>query len=696
MTLLSQLIELRLLGQREKLMIQFVLERTPMFEFDPTLMQSDISLFLTILCYENSLGRVRLKWSEESFKRIFNSIEEEFHATNEYQNYKFSREDIQEHQKVFLNLEESEVVQGLGETVFEGEMNLQKFDFETSPTIICKIQEQDNTYYYFQKNYHAEIEILKGIDSLLERNLSELKSEEEIDSVAALKEVFAAPFILPIDKVTGEHFKFHERQVLAAYLASQSPFFIISGGPGTGKTSVLVQVLRTLLRTNPSLNSQDIALCAPTGRAKARMGESLANSLAPLNEDGGRGDIVRDLTLKDCQSNSFTLHSLLGKQLRGDKSKLNFKLIVIDEFSMVDVHLFALLIKSLPADCRLILLGDMHQLPPVGHGSVLGDLSKGFTQSKATLSEDLYKKITDEISDIDLEKSDAEYQMTSTLTHKLLDKIIVLTKSQRSAEHILHLAKAANDGQVDQAKSLLVNCKGSLDQVEYLDSTVHKVNDTVKSFLKSHLNDNWKSVLRKLKSDYKNQALPSIITSTQNSELFSMMSTIFQAHHNMRILCLGHQGPSGTISLNKLARELLDSKVKDPANRIHGELVMVTRNQNDIGLFNGDAGIVINCAGHKYVVFPLENTFRVEPLERIHHLDSAFAISVHKSQGSEYVEIFMALPDRKSKLLTREILYTGITRAKKKAIIHGSVELFGEGVTRFVDRPSALSTWLEL
>jgi exodeoxyribonuclease V alpha subunit len=231
--------------------------------------------------------------------------------------------------------------------------------------------------------------------------------------------------------------------------------------------------------------------------------------------------------------------------------------------------------------------------------------------------------------------------------------------------------------------------------VEYLDLSKVKVEDAAKKFLKAHLNNEWKSTLKELKSDFNESELPNEITAVKAPVLFKYMKTIFEAHHDMRILALGHHGPSGTISLNQLARKLLDTDKKDPSKRIHGELVMVTRNQNDIGLYNGDSGIVVLLKKFRYVIFPLDNSYRVEPLERIHYIESAFAISVHKSQGSEYKEILIALPDHKSKLLTREILYTGITRAKQKAIIHGSAELFGEGVKRFVDRPSALSTWLE-
>lgn len=692
MTLLAQLIELRLLSQKENLMIQFVLERAGFSTLNPLDEQTQISLFLTILCYENSLGRVRLQWSRESFDKIFTSMLEEYYATCEYHNYEFEASDMQSHQIEMNALQESDIIDGLSEVLTQGEMKLTEMEFSPCPRVLIRVSELGHSYYYFQKNYHAEVEILKGINTLLK-----LSTSETLKPLEALKEVFSEPFILPKDDTTGLHFQFHERQVLAAYLAAQSPFFIISGGPGTGKTSVLVQVLRTLLRTHQTLEANDIALCAPTGRAKARMGESLSHSLAPLlDAANSRPDILRDLTLKNCESNSFTLHSLLRKQLQGSQEKLNYKLIVIDEFSMVDVHLFALLIKSLPQGCRLILLGDMHQLPPVGHGSVLGDLSKGFTHSKATLSSRLYEQITQDLHDISRDQSSQGYEMTTNLQHKLLNKIVVLTKSQRSAEHILTLAKAANDGDASLAQALLQDTSQTEGQVVYLDSLKVSIEDSAKEFLKSHLNSGWKSSLQQIHNDFNKSELPAEIHHSQSPKLYGQMQAIFEAHNNMRILCLGHQGPSGTMNLNQLARELLNPRIKDPKKRIHGELVMVTRNQNDIGLYNGDSGIVIQLESFSYVVFPLDNSFRVEPLERIHHIDSAFAISVHKSQGSEYTEILMALPDRKSKLLTREILYTGITRAKKKAIIHGSAELFGEGVKRFVDRPSSLSGWLEI
>ena len=700
MSLLNLLIQLKVLSQKEKLIIQFLIERMNQTQLDVLTSQNDVSLFFTLICYENALGKVRLEWSQANFKKILTGIVEEFEATKEIQKYEFTIDDIRAQEKSVMSLIDSDIQKQLGKDLDELQFDLNRLAFGKTSQLICRVTQDDKTFYYFQKNYHAEIDILQGIDSLLSRKL-ESQDANETKDLSALKEVFAEPFILPKDEETKEHYLFHERQVVAAYLASQSTFFIISGGPGTGKTSVLVQVLRTLTRIQPDLDMKDIALCAPTGRAKARMGESLVNSLGPLVEHTkkpgyvSRPDIEKDITLSKCQSNSFTLHSLLRNQLKGSEEKLNYKLIVIDEFSMVDVHLFALLIKSLPDDCRLILLGDMHQLPPVGHGSVLGDLSKSFTQTKATLSVDLYAEIKSLTTDIQMDNSEHGYGMTSQKNHKLLNKIVVLTKSQRSAEYILQLAKAANDGDFDQAKALLTDTSLSQGQVVYINPKDKEVNPSVKEFLKSHMTDKWKKSLNSISSFVPDELPSPEITSQSHSKLHQALNQVFEAHHNMRILCLGHHGLRGTVSLNTLAREILSPKVKDPTRRIHGELVMVTRNQNDIRLYNGDAGIVLIVNKHKYIVFPVEKTYRVEPLERIHYVESAFAISVHKSQGSEYREIIMVLPENKTKLLNREILYTGITRAKKIVNLYGDAELFAEGVKRFVDRPSALSEWLE-
>lgn len=696
-TLLQQLITLRVLTHKEKLMIQFLRERLNLSTENILETQDEVSLFLTLLCYENSQGRVRMEWNSHSLQRMTLALQEEYQAHRNPETLDFTLADLEAHLKAASELDEQDIRTKLSLCLEEKQLDFGKnLQLSHSSRLLTHIQQGQRSFYYFQKNYHAEIEILEGVQTLLNKP----QVEGEVQGLQALQEVFSEPYILPKDDKTGEHFLFHERQVLAAYLASQSPFFIISGGPGTGKTSVLVQVLRTLMRTQVDLNVEEIALCAPTGRAKARMGESLVNSLAPLKEYSlghpgvQRPDIEKDLSLTQCQENSFTLHSLLRRQLNGSQEKLNYKLIVIDEFSMVDVHLFALLIRSLPEGCRLILLGDMHQLPPVGHGSVLGDLSKSFTQSKATLSESLYQKLQGDLQNLKMDQSSQGYEITTTQSHKLLNKIVVLTKSQRSAEHILKIAQAANDGNVTSSKHLLQTSSETQGQVQYLDSTLNTIQSSAKEFLSKHLSPQWKQSLQKLENQVQEE-LPPLVTASQQEALHSLFTEIFQSHHNMRILCLGHQGPRGTLALNQLARQLLNPLVKDPTKRLHGELVMVTRNQNDIGLYNGDAGICFIFNHARYVVFPVESSFRVEPLERIHYIESAFAISVHKSQGSEYREILLALPERKNKLLNREILYTGLTRAKKVAKVFGEASLFAEGVKRYVDRPSALSEWLE-
>lgn len=695
MKILNYIIDLNLLTQKEVLLLNFILERASISEStpQPSLEQSEVlEVFLTLLCYENARGRVRLEWSSSRILAILLEIQEEYQSQALKQKLDWDWTDLESDLiKISEDLHLEEIQQMLSPVMESVNLDLDTLQYDLVETLICSVSQDAQVYFYFQKNYLAEMRILNGIDGLLQQASSERPIE-------ALREVFSEPHILPQD-AHGQQLYFHDRQVLSAYLAAQSPFFIISGGPGTGKTSVLVQVLRTLLRTQGDLQVEDIALCAPTGRAKARMGESLAASLDPLEAHSHRADILRDLSLKQCQNNSYTLHSLLRRQLSGHSEKLNYKVVVVDEFSMVDVHLFALLIQSLAPNCRLILLGDMHQLPPVGHGSVLGDLSGQFTQSKATLSDDLYRQILAETQSIEMDRSSQGYEMSTQEKHRLLDKIIILTKSHRSPRHIMNLAHAANDGDAELSSKLLNSCAQSEGQVNFIprgqanQRDNQGIEEVALNFIRSHLDPQWKQALQRLADEIEHQNFGPWVKS-DNEVLHSLLDQIFQPHQKMRILSLGHHGQGGTQNLNRLARQYLNPQVKDPQQRIHGELVMVTRNQNDLGLYNGDSGIAILSGEQGYVVFSTKEGYRVEPMERIHHLESAFAISVHKSQGSEYHQILLVLPEMKTQLLTREILYTGLTRAKQRAEIYGDIHLFQAGVRRYVDRPSALSEWL--
>lgn len=730
MSFQETLLHLRLITTKERLIVDFLKKRLQ-------LNSDSWQTLLDFVSLEYCQGRIRLELSKERFAELIDEVRQEL-ASQENRMEKSIHDDCLRAihhlnwetclDDPFLN----ELRENCAQIHFDNDLHSTLRS--THPLVF--LRGNSRNYLYLQKSFHSELNILSGLSRLLtepagiamteqvskERDSHELPRGDSIGipdifamkeepptkvdvETRAIQEVFGSPHILGKCEETQVEYLFHERQVMAAYFASLSNFFIISGGPGTGKTSVLVQVLRTLLRTQVDLEVDQIALAAPTGRAKARMAESMKGALHKLTDFTADPKIAKDMTLNHTTDNAYTLHSLLYKQLQGSPEKLNYKLIVVDEFSMVDVSLFSLLIQSMKPDCRLILLGDMHQLPPVGQGSVLGNMSQSFTQTKASLSEDYLLRFRDLFSEVPMDHDQHGYELVSHRPHRLLNKMVVLTKTHRSEGDILKLAQGVNDSDIASVRSLLkqtewralpLHWPGRETSMVYVPPQISSARDVAHFYLKHHLSSTWKSTLGLIQDEYWNTGLEmNRITPSKESKLYEQLCVAFEPHVSMRILCLSHHGMSGTQEMNQLARGVLQPNLKSTDRRIHGELVMLTRNQNDLELYNGDSGMVFVFRHQSYVIFPCEGFYRVEPIERLHSLQSAFAISVHKSQGSEYTSILLVLPEYKSQLLTREILYTGLTRAKKLAFLQGEKVLLEEGVRRFVYRPSGLSDWLE-
>ncbi|ALG69539.1 exodeoxyribonuclease V subunit alpha [Beggiatoa leptomitoformis] len=427
-------------------------------------------------------------------------------------------------------------------------------------------------------------------------------------------------------------------QKTAALQAVLNHFCIISGGPGTGKTTTVVKILALLLAQQPELR---IALVAPTGKAAARLQEA-------ITQNKHRLACPTDIKSKIPQETS-TIHRLLGSipnspYFRSNaKNSLPYDVVVVDEASMVDLALMAKLAQAIQADARWILLGDKDQLTSVEAGTVLGDL--------CTVLEDV--------------------TIENTLS-KLSENIVLLRKSYRFDDNS-GIGKVAHAVKAGDGKGALTALKTAGSNVRWHDLPVH-------SSLQNALHD---SVVEGF----------SRYLSVVNKD----PQAVLQAFDEFRILCALRRGLYGVESVNRVVEQILKTAglIKSYYPWYVGRPILITRNDYTTHLYNGDIGVVLwsrEVRNELQAYFPA--TDGGEPrafwLNRLPEHETVYAMTIHKSQGSEFDKILMLLPEQESPILTRELLYTGITRAKKAVSIWGNEAVFSQAVQTRIQRNSGM------
>ncbi|AOE82640.1 exodeoxyribonuclease V subunit alpha [Pseudomonas sp. TCU-HL1] len=437
-------------------------------------------------------------------------------------------------------------------------------------------------------------------------------------------------------------------QRLAAAQAVRRNLAVISGGPGTGKTTTVVRLLASLLE-QPSGQRLAIGLAAPTGKAAARMAEAIRNAKAELP--------VSDAVKAALPEEARTLHRLLRS--RGDSPQvrhhadnpLPLDVLVVDEASMVDLALMAKLLDALPPNARLILLGDKDQLAAVEAGAVFAELCEG-RGLDATAAADLIR-ITGQPVPVEQPRS------------RLGDAVVLLTHSHRFAgdSGIGELARRINGG----------NVRGTLDLLRG-----------------GHPDLAWNAaptpaaLLERLEAGY--------------APYFAAVraadpATAFAAFSGFRALTAQREGPWGVGGINEALEARLKRRLSIPSRErwYPGRAVMVRQNDYALGLFNGDIGLCLSTPHGLRVFFEGDEGYRPFAPARLPSHDSAFAMTVHKSQGSEFTEVLLALPEQPSPLLSRALFYTGITRAKKKVEIWGLPARLSEAVSTKAERAAGLA-----
>ena len=475
-------------------------------------------------------------------------------------------------------------------------------------------------------------------------------------------------------------------QKISAALALTSARCVISGGPGTGKTTTVVKLLALLLHAEPDLM---IKMVAPTGKAAARLTESITNALADLDLDKTVAQLI--------PTDASTIHRLLGVRNNSahfrhhEHNKLVLDLLLVDEASMVDLPLMAKLLSALPDHARLILLGDKDQLASVEAGAVLGDIcsfiESGYSQQKAQQLADLtgFDSLLDQANIATVAASEAAttkttISQTAVSQTRMSDNLCLLKKSYRFDQFsgIGYLASAINKGGITAAK-LLRLCE-QYDDLNYYPNDPQS--DAIFEQLVIEGYGPYLSDICAINDDNRDQA-----------------KKLLQQFNDFKILCATREQEWGVDNLNHRCEKILQ-KAGLLARRFDltqtwylGRPVMVTENSYHLGLFNGDIGVCLADQSGQlrvYFVMPDGSVADFQP-SRLPTHQTVFAMTVHKSQGSEFKHTLLALPDYALPVMNRELIYTGITRAKKQLTLIADLSLVASSVRNRASRNSRLT-----
>ena len=450
-------------------------------------------------------------------------------------------------------------------------------------------------------------------------------------------------------------------QRLAAVTAVLRRFSLITGGPGTGKTSTVLRMLALLL-SQPGHERLRIALAAPTGKAAARLKEAVKQSKETL--------AIAPEVLMRIPEEAFTLHRLLGFIPASGAFRYNganplpFEMIVVDEASMVDLPLMAKLLDAVSPEARLLLLGDRDQLASVEPGAVFGDICS--VAELAGWSEVFRQSIKPYRLDLPASALNGD--------GSLQDSITVLRRSYRfgTDSGIGQLSRSIQAGDGDAAMHLL-STKGLPDVV--WEGVAHSAS------MQNRL-ERW--IL---------EAYAGCLQAGSPQEAFALFA-------RSRILCAVRQGPFGVAFINSVAEHALahEGLVRPRGAWYRGRPVMMNRNDYQIRLFNGDIGVAWeDVPGARSGAVPLGVMFpsesggmrRILP-SRLPEHETVYAMTVHKAQGSEFDRVLLILPEQASAALTRELLYTAVTRARKRVEIWARRETIEASIQRRVTRYSGL------
>ncbi len=578
-------------------------------------------------------------------------------------------------------------------------------DALSCPFVLAK--RESGAHLYFTKHFDAKCVIEQSAKILFKNGTT--PTDEEIENCTQKIASICKPF------GNNKPFLIKKRQA-EAIIRGQTENLVITGGPGTGKTTVVLYILWNLLESHSEMLDWNIYLAAPSGKAADRMRESLIDGLARIREEQKIDNerIFRKLN----ELESSTIHRLL----RFSKSKGGFSfnreeqfpknsIFVIDEASMIDIEMFAALHEAIPEGARIFILGDPFQLPSVDSGAVLGEILKvnecgsnfsvKLNESNRFDDRSNIGKLAAEIKTVAETKDNTKF-----VPHKFTSSGAVSNDSTRNPD------TASDNAATTQFKDHVFYKQLETDSAPLSKKEEDK---RIENFIAEWSRDF--AQLPALAENIHPELTGTEASDTNHSET-ARRNEIWQLSLTKRILCAERRGLRGIENINKKVCSKIKSlwraqKKKqgetvqwDDSGYFPGQLLIITKNQEMFKLYNGDTGIVVFEGNTPCLMLkkaPLQNSeltgktrddFVFYPLSILPEdsITTAFAITIHKSQGSEYKHVTMFLPTKIGHpLLTNQILYTGITRAKESVTIIANDDTFKAAVTTVSERNTGIS-----
>lgn len=688
--------------------------------------------WLMTLSFKLEDGDICVKIDENSLKGlIFDKI-----CSNLYENDEFSAELVKElEQKIQAFVQR--VVTSSKEKLLKVKNPIVSDDLNDKAPLFVYAPNTEQERIYFRSFY-----VYEHCASSFVKEKSHSKTEYCQSEIDYLKNALSILFDDSNAKVNW--------QKVAAASSYLSDFSVICGGPGTGKTTTVLKLLMLLLAKDPDEHKQ-ILLCAPTGKAATRMVESIEGQLQKgsdflktfklLCDDNHVQESQKLLDM--IPKTATTVHKCIKviphkeKPVYNESNPLPCDILVVDEVSMISLSLFAKLIKAIGPNTKVILLGDKDQLFSVEPGTVFSDLCSVLNQknpiSKAKLK--LLSEITSYSEDSLLQKNGLGYNISENVS------MLVESHRFKSTSKLGLLATRVNQITEDN--------KNEVDSW-YKDENLITENKSDKELFDKDaevcsifINDKSRVGLRSMSSRISIESQKFLSAKDEFLSYLSELNFIvknedvakiaFDRLNHYRILCANRNGPLGTVEINKKVNSDVQTFLKksklnfryDPEDFYPGKVILITKNDSFLNVDNGDVGFVAfsteedKAENRLKVFFPskdgslkqdkLYGSIRVISPERLGDYESGFAMTIHKSQGSEYSYVCMVLCATYNPVLTKELIYTGLTRAKSKdkfdkdnkpITVGGKVsiitdkELFKECVVKRVHRESGLSVML--
>nr|WP_246208996.1 exodeoxyribonuclease V subunit alpha [Entomospira entomophilus] len=521
---------------------------------------------------------------------------------------------------LILSPKRIKIIQGLPENFIQSKDNLLSSD----PYFVL-----DREYLYLCSYWKSEQVVRVRLEQVL------LKRSQQADCMALSSDVADRILLGWREQIElSEQSTMGEQLYLAGKRVLYSDLLILSGGPGSGKTYSLIRLLTLLNHASQHTHTPlRVLLTAPTAKAVARMGEGLSGL-----------DIFAS-----CKVELLTLHKALGAHGKGryrygNQLQWDYDVVVMDESSMVDISLFYQLLGALKEPSKLFIVGDANQLPSIHSGAVLQDLVYW------TLNKD---------------------EIPVGMRNLLEDSTIFLQGSKRSTGEILTLAQ---DFLWSRTEAILQKYQ------EFFFSQVDRTTSSILFYpLKKQEKDFYEWVIQQygLRREERYRSLGSYdVHSGLTNRQREQIQQLFDRYSDFSVLTPTHDGAYGVATINKQIQLIIGGG----SRLYHGLPIVLSKNQSILNLSNGDRGVVVQFHDIYYAAFKdSRGEFVLYPPADLYQYEVAYAITIHKSQGSEYTRVAVVLPAIAKRLLENRLVYTAITRAKRQVVIFAEQEELKQG-----------------